>query len=226
MIRAYVRVSTDRQAESGLGLEAQKSAIIAWARAQQIPAHDVSWHIDAGRSGSSLDGRPEMVLLLANVRPGDRIVTAKLDRLSRSVLDFATLAQRSLREGWSIVCLDLGLDLSSPAGQMVANVLAAIGQWERQIIGEKTSAALAQAKARGRLPGKRSSLPRDVQDLLIRMDDEKALTLRERAQLLNERGIPTAMGGRWSTGTVDGSTRSARLEAAARLVQQEQAGAA
>lgn len=217
MIRAYVRVSTDRQAESGLGLDAQRAAIEGWARSQQIPLADIVWHVDAGRSGCTLD-RPEMVLLLAQVTKGDRVVVAKLDRLSRSLLDFAGLLEESSKSGWSIVPLDLGVDLGTPAGRMVASVLGSIAQWEREVIGERTSVALAQAKQRGRLPGKRSALSRDVQDLLIAMDTEKTLTLKERAAWLNERGIPTATGAQWSTGTIDGSTRSARLEAAARLI--------
>jgi len=220
MIRAYCRVSTDRQAESGLGLDAQRSAIEGWARSQQIPLTDIVWNVDAGRSGCTLD-RPEMVLLLAQVGKGDRVVVAKLDRLSRSLLDFANLLQRSMKEGWSIVPLDLGVDLGTPTGRMVAGVIASIAAWEREIIGERTAVALAQAKQRGRLPGKRSALPLEVQDLLIAMDDEKRLTLRERASWLNDKGILTATGLPWTTGTIDGSTRSARLEAAARAITEE-----
>lgn len=222
-VHAYCRVSTDRQAESGLGLDAQRAAIEGWVRSQGLPLEDVSWHVDAGRSGCTLD-RPEMVLLLAQVKKGDRVVVAKLDRLSRSLLDFAGLLQRSTRDGWSIVPLDLGVDLGTSTGRMVAGVIANIAQWEREIIGERTSGALAQAKQRGRLPGKRSALPLEVQDRLIAFDTEKRLTLKERATWLNEHGIPTATGvGCWTTGTVDGSTRSARLEAAARRLIQEQA---
>lgn len=219
-VRAYCRVSTARQGESGLGLSAQREAIQNWARSQGLSAQDITWHVDPDRSGGSLD-RPELVLLLDMIGPGDRLVVSRLDRLSRSVLDFSTLVQRSVREGWSVACLDLGLDLSTPAGRMVANVLASIAEWERSVIGERTSAALAQAKARGRLPGKRSALPRETQDLLVAMDDKRSLTLKERAAWLNERAIFTATGLPWTTGTIDGSTRSARLEAAARLIQEQ-----
>lgn len=221
-IHAYIRVSTDRQAESGLGLDAQRDSIRAWLRCQRVPDEEVAWHIDAGRSGCSLD-RPELQLMLGRLQKGDRLVVAKLDRLSRSLLDFAGLLERSQREGWAIAALDLGLDLSTPTGQMVASVLGSIAQWEARIIGERTASALAEAKKRGRLPGKRSALPRDVQDLLIEMDTEKRLTLRERASWLNDRAILTATGLPWTTGTIDGSTRSARLEAAARAVREEAA---
>jgi len=217
-IRAYIRVSTDRQAESGLGLDAQRAAIQGWARSQQVTVD--SWHVDAGKSGCTLD-RPEMVLLLGRLDRGDKLVSAKLDRLSRSLLDFAGLLQRSLKEGWSIVPLDLGVDLGTSTGRLVAGVIATVAEFEREIIAERTSSALAEAKKKGRLPGKRSSLTRDVQYMLITMDVEKALTLKERAAWLNQRGILTATGLPWTTGTIDGSTRSARLEAAARLIQEQ-----
>jgi len=168
-VHAYVRVSTDRQGESGLGLDAQRAALQGWASSQQIPVDEIRWHVDAGRSGCNLD-RPALALMLALVKPGERVAVAKLDRLSRSLLDFAGLLERSQREGWAIVALDLGLDLSTPTGQMVASVLGSIAQWEARIIGERTAAALFQAKQRGRLPGKRSALPRDVQDRLLAMD--------------------------------------------------------
>jgi len=216
MILAYVRVSTDRQAESGLGLDAQRAAIEGWVRSQSIPLDEVAWHVDAGRSGSSLD-RPEMTRLLEQVRRGDRLVVSKLDRLSRSLLDFAGLLQRSQKQGWSIVPLDLGVDLGTPTGRMVAGVLANIAEWERSIIGERTAGAMAQAKQRGRLPGRRSCLTRQMQDHLIDLDDA-LLSLRERADLLNAAGHRTPTGLTWTTGTVHGSTRSARLEAAARAV--------
>src|SRR3954468_6034799 len=117
---AYLRVSTVEQADSGLGLAAQRAAIVREA------AHrgwdDVRWYEDGGYSGSSLD-RPQMTVLLSRVRAGDVLVTAKVDRLSRSLVDFATLVERSQRERWSIVTLDLGLDLSTPQGEFVASIL-------------------------------------------------------------------------------------------------------
>jgi DNA invertase Pin-like site-specific DNA recombinase len=221
MIRAYVRVSTVAQGESGLGMDVQKDSIRAWLRGERAPDDGVTWHVDPARSGSSLD-RPELQLMLAQLRPGDRLVVSRLDRLSRSLLDFAGLLQRSQREGWSIICLDLGVDLGTSTGRLVAGVIATVAEFERSIISERTSGALAQAKKRGRLPGKRSSLPLEVQVLLIEFDTEKRLTLKQRAAWLNEHGVATATGvGCWTTGTVDGSTRSARLEAAARLITEQ-----
>jgi len=68
----------------------------------------------------------------------DTLVVSKLDRLSRSLLDFAALVERSRRNGWTLVALDLAVDTTTPSGEMLANVLAAFAQFERRLIGQRT----------------------------------------------------------------------------------------
>jgi Resolvase, N terminal domain len=67
---------------------------------------------------------------------------AKLDRLSRSLLDFASLMEDARREGWALVILDLGIDTTTPSGEMIANVMATFAQFERRLIGQRTKDAL------------------------------------------------------------------------------------
>ena len=160
-VRAYLRVSTDQQADSGAGLAAQHDAI------EREAAHrgwdEVEWYTDGGFSGSSLE-RPQMNRLLAEIMRGDLLVTAKVDRLSRSLVDFATLVERSQKAGWSIVTLDLGLDLSTAQGEFVASILAAFARMERRLIGQRTKDAMAAKKALGGVRfGHRSRIPADVQ---------------------------------------------------------------
>src|SRR5215213_6077825 len=146
---AYLRVSTDEQAESGAGLDAQRAAIEAEATRRGWTITE--WHVDAGVSGKSLNGRPALADALDAVR-GRRaaaLVVAKLDRLSRSLLDFAGLMADAQREKWNLVALDLGIDLSTPAGEFMASVMASAAQWERRIIGQRTKDALAARKAAG-----------------------------------------------------------------------------
>jgi DNA invertase Pin-like site-specific DNA recombinase len=212
--RAYLRVSTTEQADSGLGLAAQRQAIEGWA--ERASQEHIEWYTDAGLSGASLN-RPAVRRLIADLRRGDVLVVSKLDRISRSLLDFAALLQQSQREGWSIVALDLGLDLATPTGRLVAGVMASVAEWERATIGARTADALAQAKRQGRLPGRRSSLPRHVQDRLLALA-ETGMTLAERAAVLNGEGLRTATGLEWGTGIVYASTRSAVLERDARAV--------
>lgn len=77
------------------------------------------------------------------------LVVSKLDRLSRSLVQFAELMERSRRKGWSLVALDLGVDTSTPAGEMMASVLASFAQYERRLIGQRTRDALAVKREQG-----------------------------------------------------------------------------
>lgn len=145
----YVRVSTAEHGDSGLGLEAQRSAIAA-------ECHQRGWilraiHEDAGASGKTMNGRPALAAALTMVKAGEAegIVVAKLDRLSRSLLDFVGLVARAQKEGWNLVALDLGIDLSTPAGEAMANVMATFSQLERRLISQRTKDALAVKRSQG-----------------------------------------------------------------------------
>lgn len=145
----YVRVSTDDQADSGAGLAAQRQAIEA--ECERRGWELVALHTDAGASGKSLTGRPALLDALEAMDTGRAqvLLVSKLDRLSRSLLDFAGLMARAQRDGWNLVALDLGIDLSTPAGEFMASVMAAAAQWERRIIGARTRDALAAKRAAG-----------------------------------------------------------------------------
>jgi DNA invertase Pin-like site-specific DNA recombinase len=144
----YLRVSTDDQAESGLGLAAQRLQI-------ETEADRRNWSLVTIRqdaaSGKSTANRPALAKCLADLQAGraDLLIVAKLDRLTRSTLDFATLLERFHRKNWGLIVLDLGVDTSTPVGEVMASVVAAFAQYERRIIGQRTKAALAAAKARG-----------------------------------------------------------------------------
>lgn len=144
----YVRVSTQEQAVSGLGLDAQRSTIAAEARRRGFEL--VSVCEDAGVSGKTLD-RPGLARALELVEAGeaDGIIVAKLDRFSRSLLDFAGLTERSRCHGWALVAVDLAIDTSTAKGELMLNVLATFAQFERRLISERTRDALAAARARG-----------------------------------------------------------------------------
>lgn len=199
---AYTRVSTAEQAESGAGLAAQRSAIVAEVERR-------GWQLlgvfeDAGASGKALTGRLGLIEALASIEAGDAdgLVVAKLDRLSRSLLDFAALMARSRANGWMLVCLDVGVDTSTPSGEMVANVLAVFAEFERRLIGQRTRDALATRRAAGVRLGRPQLIPPAVRE---QMRDARArgVTLRAIADQLNADGVPTAQGGRlWHPETV------------------------
>ncbi len=199
-----MRVSTEEQADSGLGLAAQRAAIEAECARR-------GWEIaevfeDAGASGKSLSGRPALQSALEAVttHEADALVVAKLDRLSRSLLDFAGLMEDARKGGWSLVILDLGVDTTTPSGEMIANVMATFAQFERRLIGQRTKDALAVKKRQGVRLGR----PRLVNDQVReRIERERAAgtSLRAIADGLNLDGVPTAHGGaRWHASTVRG----------------------
>ncbi len=150
---AYLRVSTEDQAAKGVGLEAQRAKIEAYAQLYDLEL--VAVLEDAGASGKSLDrpGLRQALAMLAAHEAG-AIVVMKLDRLTRSVRDLGLLLERDFAPGKTAL-LSVGeqIDTRSAAGRLVLNVLASVAQWEREAIGERTAAALAHKKAKGERVG-------------------------------------------------------------------------
>lgn len=200
-VLGYCRVSTSEQADSGAGLEAQRQAIEAECERREWRLLEVIE--DAGASARDLK-RPGIQAALAKLEGGDAdaLMVAKLDRLSRSVLDFAGLMDRANREGWSLVALDLGVDTSTPSGEMMANVLSSFAQFERRLIGQRTKEALAVKRSEGVRLGRPRETPDDVVRRIVSERSAKA-TLKAIADGLNRDGIPTARGGaKWWPETV------------------------
>ena len=196
MVVGYVRVSTDEQAESGLGLAAQRSAIKAECQRRGWTLAAI--HEDA-LSGKSMMNRPGLAAALEAVETGNAsaIVVAKLDRLSRSLRDFANIMVQAQARGWNLVALDLGIDLSSAGGEFMANVMASAAQWERRIIGQRTKDALAVKRAQGVRLGRPVTLPAEVVERIVTAHKAGA-GWSAIARELNDAGVPTGHGGaRW-----------------------------
>jgi DNA invertase Pin-like site-specific DNA recombinase len=197
----YVRVSTEEQAVSGAGLEAQRRAIVAECKRR-------GWELvetleDAGYSAKDLK-RPGVQEALRVLEAGEAkaLVVAKLDRLSRSMLDFAALMATAQKQNWALVALECAVDTSTPAGEAMAHVLATFGQFERRLIGQRTKEALAAKKAAGVRLGRRPNVPQPV---VRRIQRQRARgdSFRKIADDLCEAGVPTAQGGaRWYAATV------------------------
>jgi DNA invertase Pin-like site-specific DNA recombinase len=212
-VLAYLRVSTDEQGKSGLGLSAQREAIRAEALRRGWA--DLMYLADEGASAKSLD-RPAIQEALGILAAGaaDVLVVSKLDRLSRSLLDFASLMERSQREGWAVVALDLGVDTSTAAGEMMAHVMASFAQFERRLISERTSAALEAAKRRGQRLGRPIATPEPVRRRIAR-EKARGRTLQAIADRLNADEIPTASGKPWGTSSVQKVLLSVQRDQAA-----------
>ena len=119
---AYVRVSTEEQSDSRAGLEAQRAAIRAECERRGWEIVDVIE--DAGYSAKDLK-RPGVRIALDQLerKRADGLVVAKLDRLSRSMLDFTALMATAQKQGWALVALDCAVDTTTPAGEAMAHVL-------------------------------------------------------------------------------------------------------
>ncbi len=198
----YTRVSTTEQAESGAGLAAQEAALRAHAvrRGWKTIEHMT----DAGASGKSMAGRPGLARALDLVTTGqaDALAVAKLDRLSRSLLDFAGLMTRAHSEGWALVALDVDVDTTTPSGRLVANVMASVAEWERETIGARTRDSLAARRAQGVVLGRPRSVDAAALDR-ARSLRASGLSFAACADQLTAEGVPTAQGGRrWYPSTV------------------------
>lgn len=197
----YIRVSTREQGESGLGLDAQTMAIDRYC---QERGHAIIGGYEDVDSGAKRDRRSfQDAMAILRKGEADALVVARLDRLTRSLAHFAQIMEQSRREGWALIALDLGVDTTTAAGGMIANVLASFAEYERLLIGERIRDALAAKKAADPDSLKRPhrSVPDAVRGRIreLRVD---GWTLQQIASLLREAGVETAQGGAWRPSTV------------------------
>lgn len=214
---SYLRVSTERQGRSGLGLEAQREAVSSYLNGG-------NWQLVAEvvevESGGRND-RPKLTeaLKLCRVHKAT-LVIAKLDRLSRDAGFLFSLEADLQRMGLRFVAADM-----PDANELTIHIMAVVAQAERKMIGERTKRALAAAKARGKkLGGDRGNLlavgergreiskrvrrekaqgrAEDLAGVIRELREGGAESLRELAAGLNQRGIETSRGGQWSAAQV------------------------
>jgi DNA invertase Pin-like site-specific DNA recombinase len=208
---AYLRVSTDRQGKSGLGLEAQREAIARFAEAEGLEVAEERVEVESGKGSDAIELRPQLRSALDVARRKKcAIVVAKLDRLSRDVHFVSGLMAQRV----PFVVAELGPDVDP----FVLHLYAALAEKERALISQRTRAALKAAKARGvrlgnpnlaNVRGKGSEgmklaadrFAANILPIVKPMRDE-GQTLRQIADALNERGVATARGGRWVAATV------------------------
>jgi DNA invertase Pin-like site-specific DNA recombinase len=210
----YVRVSTDEQHASGAGVSAQRTAI-------RTECERRGWHLlriigeDSGASSATLERTGlQYALNILDRGAADVLVVAKLDRLSRSVAQGAQIMDRAKRKGWSLVALDFGLDTTTPAGEMVANVILSTAQYERRLIGQRTRDALSAKREQGVRLGRPQAVPDAVVQRIV-ASRNAGLSFRAIAAELEADGVPTARGGaRWHASAVHAVSDS---QAAARL---------
>lgn len=215
----YLRVSTDEQTNSGLGLEAQLEAV------QKAAGGPVKVYRDEGYSGTN-PKRPGLLSALEALEAGDTLLVAKRDRLARQMYLSAWIEKEVKRRGARIVsAAGEGTDSDDPAAVLMRQMIDAFAEYERNIIGVRTAAALAAKRRRGektggdvpfgyRLAADGSHLVEDGDEQrvieLVRELRGQGWSLREIGAELARRGVRTKKGGAaWHPETVKGLLKRA-----------------
>lgn len=205
----YCRVSTGRQAESGLSLQAQQAKLEAEAAHRGFALRIVVEQA----SGGSIKGRPQLQAALADLSEGRAagLLTTKVDRLARSVGDYCRMVEQAEGEGWTLLALDAPVDLTTPMGKAFSQMLATFGELERALIRERTRTAMQQAKANGRrLGGARSERSAGLA-ARVHLMREEGLSYRSICETLSAEGEPTLRGGKeWRPSNVQALLRAYR----------------
>ena len=209
---SYVRVSTSQQGRSGLGLEAQQSAVSEFCKREGIDLNGEYIEIETGKGSDALDRRPKLAAALKEAKKqGAHIIVSKLDRLSRDVHFISGL----MSERVPFLVAELGPDVDP----FVLHLYAALSEKERQMISQRTKNALQAAKSRGVKLGNRTNLAEaqakgtdSIRQVasdfakkvwpIIRAYKADGLSLRKIAEQLNEQGVATARGGKWQAAQV------------------------
>ena len=150
---AYLRVSTEKQVDHGVSLEAQRAKVAAYAELYDLELVEVI--VDAAASAKTLE-REGLQRALGMLRSGraSALLVVKLDRLTRSVKDLGQLLEEYFGSGrFALMSVGEQVDTRTAAGRLVLNVLASVAQWEREATGERTSAALQHKAAAGEYIG-------------------------------------------------------------------------
>lgn len=183
-------MSTEKQADKGVSLDAQRAKVQQYAALYDLDLVDVI--VDAGVSAKSLD-RPGLGRALAMLKKdaAEAILVVKLDRLTRSVRDLGELVEKFFASGkWALLSVGEQIDTRSAAGRLVLNVLGSVSQWEREATGERTSVAMQHKAASGEYIG--GDLPYgyklDADGVHLVEDDAEQAVLRQ-ARVLREAGL-------------------------------------
>jgi len=211
----YIRVSTERQAEEGVSLDAQERKIQAWCELNGYDLEEV--FIDRGLSGGRADNRPELQSAIKSItsKPG-ALVVYSLSRLARSTRDTLAIADRLERAGADLVSLSEKIDTTSAAGKMVFRMLAVLSEFERDLVSERTSHALQHKRSLGERVGQipfgfvldndgvhllEAPKEQDLIQCIVDMRGE-GRSYRRIADALNAQPVTPKSGGMWYASTV------------------------
>ena len=209
----YIRVSTEKQANEGVSLEAQEAKIVTWCKANGYELVQV--YVDAGISGKRMDTRKELLAALASLKKGMALVSYSLSRLARSTADAIAIGNQIAKKKADMVSLSEQIDTTTAAGNMMFQMLAVLAEFERKLTAERTKTALQHKKATGQkytnqtpygfeaIEGRLVEVKQEAEVVAeIQAARSSGSTLQSIADNLNGRGIPTKTGKTWAPATI------------------------
>ena len=179
-IGIYCRVSTREQANSGYGIDVQKSKIKGYMEVFDIETKKVDYYIDEGCSAKNMK-RNQLCRLIEDIKE-DRleiVIIYKLDRLSRSVIDVYRLIEMMIDHGCNLISVMDNIDIRTANGRMLVGLLAIIAQWELETILERTLDGLSEIANQGKFPGTRIPFGYDKEEGRLQINQAKAAIVVE-----------------------------------------------
>ncbi len=209
----YIRVSTEKQANEGVSLEAQEAKIVTWCKANGYEL--VKVYVDAGISGKRMDTRKELLAALASLKKGMALVSYSLSRLARSTKDALAIGEAVAKKKADMVSLTEQIDTTTAAGKMMFQMLSVLAEFERNLVAERTTNALQHKKRTGQKYTNQTPYGFEaIEGRLVQVQQEAEVvaeiqasrtggnTLQFIADSLNTRGIPTKTGKQWAPATI------------------------
>lgn len=209
-VRAYLRVSTEEQAEEGFSIPAQRQRVVDFCRSQWGAGAAIAWYVDEGQSARDLE-RPALTRLRAEAGRGDLVMVLRLDRLTRSVLDLYTLLKEWECRGVGFRSVTEPYDTGSTEGRFMIGLLALLAEWERLRIAERVREVMAHTVRQERRHLSRPPLGYQLAGGHLVVDEAEAALVRELfaryaagqgtrtiARALNRRGKRTKQGREWT----------------------------
>lgn len=221
----YVRVSTQEQADSGLGLTAAQAKVEAYCAQHELQLRHVYKDVFTGKKTL---GREGLALALAEMKAGNAgiFVSPRTDRVARSVSDFHNKVLDAAEEqGWAVVLLDVGMDTRTITGKAMAQMAAVFAEMAGAQISENTKVAMdviprdtTHMDRKGNIkrpPGRPRQISNEVHRMIIRLRTKKFMSLGDIAARLDEDGFrPPGGGNAWSKSTIQKVVEGHRLRIA------------
>jgi len=202
----YIRVSTQKQAEEGISLDAQRAKIEAWCLTNDYELAGI--HCDEGISGTK-SNRDGLLAAMAEAGKGTALVVYSLSRLTRSTKDLLAFTEQLDHQGADLISLTEKIDTTTAAGKMVFRMLGVLNEFERDQVSERTKAALTHKKENNQVynhtpfgyyrSDDRLMWDKTEQRLIgyVQSKHRRGMSYSAIARLLNKENIPTKLGKQW-----------------------------